>query len=200
MLLTLICPFPRRTIGDEYQRTVGAFFSIYWLMRLSHDGRLGFCFGVDEQYRPIRSDAGDERLYPAEKRLKFYSESQWEQFDQLLFDAGLLVKDSVSVGRASRSPARRGRVVGRSGDLVAGVRRSGGRAVGRAVVGRRTGGVARPRSVRRPADRAAVGRSVLVSFKAGHGLSLSVGEGGCSVASARGRAHPARLGCTECRA
>jgi len=84
-----------RTIGDEYQRTVGAFFSIYWLMRLSHDGRLGFCFGVDEQYRPIRSDAGDERLYPAEKRLKFYSESQWEQFDQLLFDAGLLVKDDA---------------------------------------------------------------------------------------------------------
>jgi len=84
-----------RTVGDEYQRTVGAFFAIYWLMRLNGDGRSGFCFGVDEHYRPIRVDAGEDRLFPAEKRLKFFRESQWDLFDQLLLDAGLLVKDDA---------------------------------------------------------------------------------------------------------
>lgn len=82
-----------RDIGDEYQRTVGTFFAIYWLLRLGVDGKEGFCFGVDEQYKPIKPDAGEERLYPAEKRVKFFKESPWDQFENLLIDAGLLVKE-----------------------------------------------------------------------------------------------------------
>lgn len=82
-----------RSIGDEYQRTIGALFATYWLLRLSGDGRCGFCFGVDEKYRPIQADAGEERLYPAEKRMRFYQESCWAEFDRLLRDAGLLVED-----------------------------------------------------------------------------------------------------------
>ena len=41
-----------RTIGDEYQRTLGAFFAIYWLGRLHIDGQNGFCFGVDDNWNP----------------------------------------------------------------------------------------------------------------------------------------------------
>mmetsp|Transcript_49333 Transcript_49333/g.117367 ORF Transcript_49333/g.117367 Transcript_49333/m.117367 type:complete len:885 (+) Transcript_49333:112-2766(+) len=81
-----------RTMGDEYQRTVGAFFAIFWLMRLHMDGKEGFTFGVDENYKPYTVDAGEERLYPAEKRMKFYSDNQWDQMQQLLIDAELLVR------------------------------------------------------------------------------------------------------------
>jgi hypothetical protein len=51
-----------RTPEVEYQRTVGALFNVYWLMRLALpsvpgsdglDGQRGFCFGVlEESWRP----------------------------------------------------------------------------------------------------------------------------------------------------
>ena len=50
-----------RTPRDEYLRTVGALFAVYWLSRLElptvHgseglDGQRGFCFGVDAEWRP----------------------------------------------------------------------------------------------------------------------------------------------------
>jgi len=93
-----------RTIGDEYQRTVGAFFAIYWLMRLDVDGKEGFSFGVDDEYRPIRPDAGEDRLYPAEKRVKFYRESQWNEFQALMLDAELLVR--AADGSLKANPTR----------------------------------------------------------------------------------------------
>mmetsp|Transcript_16919 Transcript_16919/g.31578 ORF Transcript_16919/g.31578 Transcript_16919/m.31578 type:complete len:971 (-) Transcript_16919:71-2983(-) len=83
-----------RTMSSEYQRTIGAFFAIYWLMRLHCDGKEGFSFGVDEDWKPLKpKDDGDERLYPAEKRLKFFKESEWEYFMRLLLDAELVYKD-----------------------------------------------------------------------------------------------------------
>lgn len=33
----------------EYLRTVGAFFAVYWLMRIGIDGERGFSFGVDDE-------------------------------------------------------------------------------------------------------------------------------------------------------
>eukprot|EP00929_Paragymnodinium_shiwhaense_P013106 TRINITY_DN120972_c0_g1_i1.p1 TRINITY_DN120972_c0_g1~~TRINITY_DN120972_c0_g1_i1.p1 ORF type:complete len:912 (-),score=183.20 TRINITY_DN120972_c0_g1_i1:119-2854(-) len=77
-----------RTIGDEYQRTVGAFFAVYWLMRLDIDGREGFSFGVDADYAVIGPPHCEE-----EKRQKFYRDSPWEQFTNLLVDAELLQRD-----------------------------------------------------------------------------------------------------------
>ena len=66
-----------RLLTDEYKRTIGALFAVYWLMRLDLpgpqtvlppsrseskldgqlggtglDGQLGFTFGVDEHWRP----------------------------------------------------------------------------------------------------------------------------------------------------
>eukprot|EP00425_Heterocapsa_triquetra_P035343 CAMPEP_0195120010 /NCGR_PEP_ID=MMETSP0448-20130528/120835_1 /TAXON_ID=66468 /ORGANISM="Heterocapsa triquestra, Strain CCMP 448" /LENGTH=864 /DNA_ID=CAMNT_0040157399 /DNA_START=179 /DNA_END=2771 /DNA_ORIENTATION=- len=82
-----------RTIGDEYQRTVGAFFCIYWLMRLNIDGKEGFSFGVDEDWKPLSPKDSDERLYPADKRLAFYRDCFWSEFEDLLVAAELLVRD-----------------------------------------------------------------------------------------------------------
>ena len=48
-----------RVAGDEFQRTIGAFFAIYWLVRQSIDGKNGFCHGVDDTWRPLASREGE---------------------------------------------------------------------------------------------------------------------------------------------
>jgi len=81
-----------RTLGDEYQRTIGAFFAIYWLIRIASDGKRGFSFGVDKEWRPFSPPKEDSKdLYPTEKRLKFFNQIQWDQFERLLIDAQLLI-------------------------------------------------------------------------------------------------------------
>jgi hypothetical protein len=85
-----------RTLNVEFQRTVGAFFAIYWLMRLSGDGKEGFSFGVDKEWRPMNmtnSTSTAAHLYPPEKRIKFFQDSNWSYFEKLLVDAELFVKD-----------------------------------------------------------------------------------------------------------
>lgn len=80
-----------RTKGDEYQRTVGAFFAIYWLMRLEVDGKDGFSFGVDDKWAPMKpSGSDDRRLYPADKRINFHASGKWDYFKRLLTNAGLI--------------------------------------------------------------------------------------------------------------
>eukprot|EP00401_Gymnodinium_catenatum_P024772 CAMPEP_0117580604 /NCGR_PEP_ID=MMETSP0784-20121206/65310_1 /TAXON_ID=39447 /ORGANISM="" /LENGTH=888 /DNA_ID=CAMNT_0005380715 /DNA_START=29 /DNA_END=2696 /DNA_ORIENTATION=- len=78
---------------DEYQRTVCAFFAIYWLMRLHIDGKEGFTYGVDDAWQPLHPRGGESnanRLYPLAKRDTFYQNAQWELFSNLLADAGLI--------------------------------------------------------------------------------------------------------------
>jgi len=41
-----------RTAEAEYQRTIGALFAVYWLLRLDLDGRVSFCYGVDADWLP----------------------------------------------------------------------------------------------------------------------------------------------------
>jgi len=80
-----------RTVGDEYQRTLGAFFAVYWLFRLDIDGKEGFSNGVDAQWRPIALDKVEEACATApDKRMAFHRDAQWGFFTQLLVDAGLL--------------------------------------------------------------------------------------------------------------
>lgn len=79
---------------EEYQRTVCALFSFFWLMRRTMDGAQAFCFGVGEDWLPLtveskwpaRSD--DEKI----KREQFLKEVDWQKTEDLLLDAGLLVK------------------------------------------------------------------------------------------------------------
>jgi len=80
-----------RTIGDEYQRTIGAFFAIYWMMRIDIDGQDGFACGVDENWQPITGvvDKEDLRVTQPEKRTAFQKNAKWDFFKKLLLDAGL---------------------------------------------------------------------------------------------------------------
>ena len=85
------------TPADEYKRTMGAAFSFYWLMRIGIDGECGFCFGVDDQWRPNAPPPGVRRpdgtfftRDPKQRRLAFYFDAHWAQLNQLLVDAGCL--------------------------------------------------------------------------------------------------------------
>ena len=40
-----------RSGADEFQRTIGALFCIFWLMRQHLDGRECFCFGLDRDWK-----------------------------------------------------------------------------------------------------------------------------------------------------
>ncbi|CAJ1447429.1 unnamed protein product, partial [Effrenium voratum] len=81
-----------RTTDDEYQRTVCAFFAIYWLMRLDIDGRQGFSFGTDDDWKALQesavkdgevamqSESGptelQKRLFQLDRRLAFFNSAQ----------------------------------------------------------------------------------------------------------------------------
>ena len=107
--------------GDqEYLRTVGAFFAVYWLARIGIDGERGFAFGVDDQtWEPLASrDLGDSssiiakkdadreakvraKLDPQavffamstkERQLSFYQNTRWDKLLTLLVDGGLLTR------------------------------------------------------------------------------------------------------------
>jgi len=93
-----------RGLGDEYQRTLGAFFAIYWLLRLPVDGKDGFCFGVDDNWAPLRpsaTTAGDARLTPLERREVFMRDGKWDLFRQLLLSAGILRKSGWSATKVN---------------------------------------------------------------------------------------------------
>ncbi|CAE7780560.1 unnamed protein product [Symbiodinium microadriaticum] len=81
-----------RVAGDEFQRTIGAFFAIYWLVRQSVDGKNGFCHGVDDTWRPLASREGE-----SDKCRAFYGDNTiWKHFQDLMIDAGILVQGSGS--------------------------------------------------------------------------------------------------------
>ena len=82
------------TSADEYKRTVGALFAVYWLMRIGIDGERGFSMGVDDTWTPrpvptaaeVAADASGDM----KKRLAFYENQDWPILQQLFVDAGLL--------------------------------------------------------------------------------------------------------------
>ena len=101
---------------DEYLRTVGALFAVYWLMRLDLpaassssassssppaaaarlQGQFGFCYGVDTQWRPYNPLDGkaakvlgvDDPLM--HKRDDFHKGCDWHKLQDLMVHAGLL--------------------------------------------------------------------------------------------------------------
>jgi len=81
-----------RSSEDEYQRTLGSLFVVYWIMRLSADGAQSFCFGVDEEWNPLSASSAlpvrsKEEL---QKRQDFLQQMQWSKVEDLVVDAGLL--------------------------------------------------------------------------------------------------------------
>mmetsp|Transcript_36154 Transcript_36154/g.83045 ORF Transcript_36154/g.83045 Transcript_36154/m.83045 type:complete len:1309 (-) Transcript_36154:126-4052(-) len=81
-----------RTGDDEYQRTMGALFAVYWLMRLDIDGTTSFSFGVGEDWKPL--GANSKKPVRLDKEMKqrgsFCTQMQWGLCQELLVDAGML--------------------------------------------------------------------------------------------------------------
>lgn len=83
-----------RSVDDEYQRTIGALFAVYWLMRLDMDGKQAFSFGLDERWEPrnasseIWSFREDSELT---KRTEFFENTDWATVQQLVVDSGCLL-------------------------------------------------------------------------------------------------------------
>jgi len=77
---------------DEYQRTLGAMFCFFWMMRLHLDGAHSFCFGLDENWKPRQKpyDNSSEALAEWERRSAFHRDAEWASLELLLVNAGLL--------------------------------------------------------------------------------------------------------------
>eukprot|EP00930_Biecheleria_cincta_P017951 TRINITY_DN14127_c0_g2_i3.p1 TRINITY_DN14127_c0_g2~~TRINITY_DN14127_c0_g2_i3.p1 ORF type:complete len:761 (-),score=129.69 TRINITY_DN14127_c0_g2_i3:576-2780(-) len=87
-----------RQQGEEYQRTVGAFFAIYWLVRMDHDGKSGFCYGVDGEWRPLKSAEGFSHDTQLKRCNAFYEDVKiWDYFRSLLFDSEIFVLEDSKV-------------------------------------------------------------------------------------------------------
>jgi len=85
-----------RSADDEYQRTMGALFAVYWLMRLDGDGAQAFSFGVDAEWQPLTTKSkepvrSEEELW---RRQYFLDQVQWSLFEEVFVDAGLLQPSS----------------------------------------------------------------------------------------------------------
>jgi hypothetical protein len=75
-----------RTGNEEFQRTMGAMYSIYCLARLDIDGKEIFCYGVDDEWEPLLAPTGEH----SEKRRAFHDHMNWGKLSQLMQKAGLL--------------------------------------------------------------------------------------------------------------
>jgi len=90
-----------RSAFDEYQRTIGALFCVFWLMRQHLDGRECFAYGLNQDWLPRsqkdftdENDSGhnDELQLEFQKRQEFYEHTDWAAFENLLIVAGLMKK------------------------------------------------------------------------------------------------------------
>jgi len=77
---------------DEYQRTLGAMFCFFWMMRLHLDGAHSFCFGLDENWKPRQKpyDNSSEAMAEWERRSAFHRDAEWASLELLLVNAGFL--------------------------------------------------------------------------------------------------------------
>jgi len=78
--------------ADEYQRTIGAMYVIFWLMRMHLDGKDCFCFGLKADMVTPRKKFADcsEDAETFERRQFFREHNDWKKLEGLFLDAGLL--------------------------------------------------------------------------------------------------------------
>ena len=105
----------------EFLRTVGAFFAVYWLMRIGIDGERGFSFGVDDEtWQPLtmeqmnNSGSADSKaqerwknmdpqavffaMNPSQRAIAFYQNTRWDRLLGLMVEAGLIERESAVAG------------------------------------------------------------------------------------------------------
>mmetsp|Transcript_8095 Transcript_8095/g.25191 ORF Transcript_8095/g.25191 Transcript_8095/m.25191 type:complete len:1020 (-) Transcript_8095:144-3203(-) len=93
-----------RSRGEELARTFGALHAVYWLMRLDMDGKQGFVFGYDDEWRlqPVLESPSPKgfmykrfnSMSPDEKRVNFFHNFPWGECNKLFESAGLLLPSS----------------------------------------------------------------------------------------------------------
>jgi len=94
-----------RGADDEYQRTMGALFCIYWMMRLHLEGAKAFCFGLNSDW-VLRHQTDDaEKLEDFHKRSTFYDQTDWDKIEELFVHAGLLYQKGPGTHNADRTLA-----------------------------------------------------------------------------------------------
>mmetsp|Transcript_11411 Transcript_11411/g.26370 ORF Transcript_11411/g.26370 Transcript_11411/m.26370 type:complete len:1312 (+) Transcript_11411:74-4009(+) len=81
-----------RSADDEYQRTMGALYAVFWLMRLDADGVNSFTFGVGDDWRPLGAKSKTPKRTQKERKQReaFRKQVQWSRFEGVLKNAGLL--------------------------------------------------------------------------------------------------------------
>lgn len=86
------CTSSGRTTDDEYQRTMGAMFAFYWLMRLDGDGPQSFAFGVGEDWMPLSSTSRHPKRdkKELERRDQWLNGIEWNLFKDVLTNSGLV--------------------------------------------------------------------------------------------------------------
>lgn len=90
---TLNVTSANRTGDDEFQRTIGALFTIFWLVRMRLDGKECFCFGLDDDWNVrSRKDFEEDAMKEAEyvKREAFLQKTNWRAIERLFVAAGIL--------------------------------------------------------------------------------------------------------------
>eukprot|EP00443_Scrippsiella_acuminata_P090105 CAMPEP_0115409812 /NCGR_PEP_ID=MMETSP0271-20121206/20199_1 /TAXON_ID=71861 /ORGANISM="Scrippsiella trochoidea, Strain CCMP3099" /LENGTH=1242 /DNA_ID=CAMNT_0002833975 /DNA_START=62 /DNA_END=3790 /DNA_ORIENTATION=+ len=88
-----------RSADDEYQRSVGALFAVYWLMRLNGDGAQSFCFGVDDDWKPLSAACRSPRRSGPERarRGTFLEQTDWKLFEEVMVASGMLIDQGKGV-------------------------------------------------------------------------------------------------------
>lgn len=84
-----------RDADDEFQRTMGCLFAVFWLMRHGLDGAQSFVFGVGRDWQALddRSEHPQRAEEEINKRKAFRDQVDWAPFVETLRDAQLLNED-----------------------------------------------------------------------------------------------------------
>jgi len=82
------------TPDEEYKRTLGSLFAVYWLSRVGIDGERGFSFGVDDDWVPRQPPSEAAMAASPELRLRgqFFALQEWQGLLHLLIDARVLTQ------------------------------------------------------------------------------------------------------------
>ena len=97
----------QRSAGElEYQRTMCALFSVYWLLRLDGDGKQGFCFGMTSDWEaqgplaePLTSTGAVMKIPRRAQREKFLQSADWSAMREIIASSMGGLGESLDVGR-----------------------------------------------------------------------------------------------------
>merc|ERR1712232_578966 len=91
------------SVEDEYQRTMGAMFAFFWLMRLESDGAQAFAFGVGHDWGTLSQESVKPRRSEQDKQARhtFMEKALWGEFEKGFLAAGLLLEKPHDDANAS---------------------------------------------------------------------------------------------------